>query len=542
MDKSLEYNSLINKVKMMISNVNKMGINTDKFNETLNNIIHNVENRNINSTKQDMASAFLTMDYTYGISELMRLEVILDKYNVYFKAINTCYYLDSQLSKTSDDELIKKYAHQMIMTLKSIRSSGNIHYEDKTKVLNKIYDTVYKLLKLEIANFNESYVYNYVKDNDDDLYILNNYVVKDIEKLDLNDGKYSGLKERMHEINSLGLDKSYFDLKIIKLLLYFEDKLELDNSIEDTLSKLEENTKVISSKVTRLSSQKDKVNELKHDLNKLKLFFTTRCVSLLVALSIVITGGVGIFKLSKAIATSKNYKMVTTTYSDKWGLNTEEGLIEDFVASKYADNSVFINVYDVWHETLDGYARDYKQYDVSSYQFDDIKNYLDYSLDYYDVDYIENKESQYSVTDLYKSEYAEVMKLDIDKSEVIKEIDKSEFGISLTGFYIIYIFVLVLICCKINSDTFFFDDLKENFEKYDDKKWNKKEELAKLKKMIEEISNIVNSNDELRKQFETLYEENKYLLNKPEELYNRFNELVKEVNINDVKKLIKEKA
>lgn len=542
MDKSLEYNSLINKVKMMISNVNKMGINTDKFNETLNNIIHNVENRNINSTKQDMASAFLTMDYTYGISELMRLEVILDKYNVYFKAINTCYYLDSQLSKTSDDELIKKYAHQMIMTLKSIRSSGNIHYEDKTKVLNKIYDTVYKLLKLEIANFNESYVYNYVKDNNDDLYILNNYVVKDIEKLDLNDIKYSGIKERMHEINSLGLDKSYFDLKIIKLLLYFEDKLELDNSIEDTLSKLEENTKVISGKVTRLSSQKDKVNELKYDLNKLKLFFTTRCVSLLVALSIVITGGVGIFKLSKAIATSKNYKMVTTTYSDKWGLNTEEGLIEDFVASKYADNSVFINVYDVWHETLDGYARDYKQYDVSSYKFDDIKDYLDYSLDYYDVDYIENKESQYSVTDLYKSEYAEVMKLDIDKSEVIKEIDKSEFGISLTGFYIIYIFVFVLICCKINSDTFFFDDLKENFEKYDDKKWNKKEELAKLKKMIEEISNIVNSNDELRKQFETLYEENKYLLNKPEELYNRFNELVKEVNINDVKKLIKEKA
>ena len=52
--------------------------------------------------------------------------------------------------------------------------------------------------------------------------------------------------------------------------------------------------------------------------------------------------------------------------------------------------------------------------------------------------------------------------------------------------------------------------------------------------------NAINKNEELRNKFNELYEANKYLLNNPQELYNRVNDVIAVEEVNDAKKLVKD--
>ena len=77
-----------------------------------------------------------------------------------------------------------------------------------------------------------------------------------------------------------------------------------------------------------------------------------------------------------------------------------------------------------------------------------------------------------------------------------------------------------------------YDETKEllaNKERY-------KEYKDKIADNINKMLELVNQNEELRDEFNRLYEANKYLLDKPDELYQRFNNITN----NDAKKLIKE--
>ena len=51
---------------------------------------------------------------------------------------------------------------------------------------------------------------------------------------------------------------------------------------------------------------------------------------------------------------------------------------------------------------------------------------------------------------------------------------------------------------------------------------------------------LINKNDELRSEFDKLYNANKYLLDNPDELYNRIDQVVKNNYSEAAKKLIKE--
>jgi cell fate (sporulation/competence/biofilm development) regulator YlbF (YheA/YmcA/DUF963 family) len=61
-----------------------------------------------------------------------------------------------------------------------------------------------------------------------------------------------------------------------------------------------------------------------------------------------------------------------------------------------------------------------------------------------------------------------------------------------------------------------------------------------LQDKVNELMKIINSNEEYRNKFRDLYEENKFLLDNPEELYRRINELGQLERIENAKKLVRE--
>jgi len=552
-DKALEYKSLIYKINVMIDNVKELGINVDEYNNLLKNIIYNVEN-NVNESKEkDMACAFLTLDYSYGIRELKKLELVLINYDVYSKAINACNYLDIQMLKLTEVKDVKKYSSKIIEVLRSIRNSETLHYEDEKKVIEKVYDTVYNVVKLEIIVTGKSEVYDYVKDYDIDLYILNNLVNNDIDKLDLNDKKYLRLKERMYEVNSKGINKSYFDIEIIRLLLFYDKKFKLkdiiNNNINSILDEIKVNNRSIDDKLYDYRDKKRKLEELRNNLNLTKCSFIRNSISLSLILSTLVGIGVGIYKVNKNISSKEYYSKSGITYSEWNGKNSYEELIS--VKEGNLDDKRLLKVYGAWENIryhggdTNQYERDIKIYDITSYNCGDLEHYVtEHDIDYYGVDYIKEQERQYYVTELYKNEYVEVEEYKIDKSQVIEKFDHKGFKTHMIWSYIIYC-IMVLLISGVTEFELIFGNIENFYYSLKNVRFYKKEKddgLENLNTTASEIMNIINSNEILKEQFNKVYEENKFLLTNPEELYSRFNNLVEKMNTENVKKLIREKA
>lgn len=81
--------------------------------------------------------------------------------------------------------------------------------------------------------------------------------------------------------------------------------------------------------------------------------------------------------------------------------------------------------------------------------------------------------------------------------------------------------------------------LEENKDLLSNKgEYNKYQE--KITNNLNKIMELINKNDELRSEFDKLYNANKYLLDNPDELYNRIDQVVKNNYSEVAKKLIKE--
>ena len=119
-DKAIEYKSLIDKIRVMIANVSKLGIDITKYNNRLDQIIYDVENNAKQSKGQEMAVAFLTLDYTNGIKELKKLEYALRGYEVYTVSYNVCKYIDMRILKFTDVDSVREYSNKMIDVLRKI--------------------------------------------------------------------------------------------------------------------------------------------------------------------------------------------------------------------------------------------------------------------------------------------------------------------------------------------------------------------------------------------------------------------------------------
>ena len=88
-------------------------------------------------------------------------------------------------------------------------------------------------------------------------------------------------------------------------------------------------------------------------------------------------------------------------------------------------------------------------------------------------------------------------------------------------------------------------DLIDNVKDLLEYSREKTDNLDRIREKITEILNIINSNEELRKTFNKLYEENKFLLHEEERLYQEINNLETKLKTEEyikdlkVRKLIK---
>ena len=551
-DQALEYKSLLNKVDIMIDNVNKLGMDTKKYKEVLKEIINEVESSTKVSKSKwgNNASMVLICDYALGIKKLRALELELSEYEVYFKAINSCEYLLMRIDKMdniSNKEEVRKYANEIIELLKEIKLSSTIHYSDEKKIVEKIYEVDYKIIQLEIITFGSSQVYEYVKNYDIDTYFLDRCIRKEIEALNLKDNKNRKIKEKIYELSRDGLDTSYFDIELIKLLMCNSNDIDLKDNIIEELKKIKKEINDIVALYDRtlfryncfLNEHQMRFNEIKQYQRKI----LRRITSTIVSLSIVVGGFWGIHTLMKKISTSKAYPKITTTYSDVYGKEVEDDY--SYVENKEQDRT-YIHVYTDWYDNLElGTIRDIYTYDVSNIELENIEDYLD--LNYTELDADKKTVPLLDGNSLSQKGYTEVEKISIDRS---KEESVPNIGIYIMVSifpYLIYIYLLLIIeseMLDVNGKYFGIINnicqlLKFNIKDYKKGIIKYKNELQECKSYLNSLLEEINKYEELRTRFNELYNQNKYLLDDPEKLLSKIDTLSQELSKEDIKGKLK---
>ncbi len=425
-DIDLVFESLVEELKIMITNISDIGIDTKKYKEKLNNIINDVHS-NVEESKEkwgNNANMFLETDYYPGIKKLNRLKLELNEYNIYFKAVNTCKYLILELDdieNLKDDEKINNYVETIIELLIDIKNSNIIYNKRKKTILKEVYDIVYKIIKLEIIKFGKSRVYEYVKDYGIDTSFLEKYVRKDIENLNLDNEKYENIQKKVYEINSDGLTSNYFDIDLIKLLIKYSDNIdskeEIVNELKNLKNRLNDIAETYNEALFKCNNCLSKSKRILMDLKKYRKRILMRFTYTIVSLGIFVVGLFSTNYLIKKLCTKQVYPKTTTTYSNEYGKEILDGY--SLVGNNEQDKT-YIKVYG---DLIDGIGEDIREiytYDVSNVYLDNIEDYL--NLDYLKLDY--NNDNLIDIYDLV------LMKNRLEDKDEIEETKESTFELS----------------------------------------------------------------------------------------------------------------
>ncbi len=149
-DESLEYKNRIYEIKKQLIRIKELGVDTSKYEEILNDTIKDIEKSVFDANKKDVfKSAFVSQSYLNGLNKLDRLIVLLGEYNSYYKAFNTALYIDLSLKEEIGIDELNKFVNDIIYSIRSLKSSNHLNFEDEQLVLRKVYDVAYKLIKKE---------------------------------------------------------------------------------------------------------------------------------------------------------------------------------------------------------------------------------------------------------------------------------------------------------------------------------------------------------------------------------------------------------
>lgn len=524
-DQAIAYKSLLQKTKSAIEDIGSLGLDTKKYYETLESIINQVENNTSDKYRSgSTAVMFLEQDYTTGIRHLRSFYNILNKYDTYYVIINTCNYIEMELKNEHSKDDIEKYASKMIELLNNLRYSETLKYSEEQKIVEKVYELAYKLIKLEIVNFGESKIYDNSKNYEIDLSFFNECIKNEINTINLDEPKYERLKTEIFNIKSRGIGNSYFDINIIKMIVALNSDLDIIKNIKENIFELKNeidiNNHKLSSKVYNYNCKhKNYITNTLENLKKSRKQFAKSLVSVVLGISFYLGSYAGFTILNRKTTVNKVYDKEITTYSDEY---LEETSSEEFKIDIEAgrdmeeEGTVKVVKYGSWDNSGN---REVRSYDMSGFNFDTLKEYLSIPLDNLEYDiFIESKDDCKYVNRINYTEVERATYNYRSNELYVKRFIFFEFWFLLVEILCFACIDLVILgsrnmnifnrCKQLKKD---FYDLKN------DRKINR-DKLEELRKYALEIMELIEKNEELKNKFNVAIEKNKFLLSLDDEL------------------------
>ena len=529
-----------------------------------------LEKTKIYGTQNNMGSA--TISLSQNDSELIdvynSLKRKLEKSDLLLSAYNYCNSIQADVLKMYDMALkskdkvnindFEKYISKIENYLINLDCYKKINLNiDKNRstnmdfnsiALTRIYEIVYYLIDIDILLTNRSRLYNFIKDKKIYTEYINSILWDEIDRAFNNHTpltREANATRRLYSVAEL-LDKDgkkgdYFYLEIIKLLLAYKSDYDIDKSLSDEMNEYYKGYDDTKYKILLAINDTNEClnlkNECYEDKKMSKKDLKNRLLSLLLSISIFVTGGLFIGKLRKRIFTKECFTKTTETISsisDDTQVEKDEYFTDNLCFSNdnpdtYIPSEKYLYVLGPWqNDKKNNISRSVERYDVS---YSDLSEYD--NLDSIDLDSLEIEPDSYTETiekedainlSKYKGSIRKLENIDYNYEGI--KFDAKDYKDSQFAVYYIYIFFSIIANCLI----FLNFNEKENLILLAQKFINNKNKYIDSQDELEELICILNKyiegNQDLIFEFNRLYEENKYLLLDEEELKNRLNDMI----------------
>ena len=497
--------ALIKDINTKINSIEELGYNVSDFYKVrLNGIKDNYKSL-LNSSDKSLAS--------YNISLLEGLLEELNTYDNYVIVKNSVNYLNTKIQNINiTSEELSEVVSEAIRDIKLINKTIPINNEVEKKIIFDLYETVYKIIELELLLTSNSQLYLYIIQDRLSIPYLNE-LIKD--KIDNIEDKSELLKEKVFEIKKNGINSNYANLELISVLMHYQNNFDYEELMLKRISKdkseFNKRRKDIRDLTSIVSELDDDIyhrfSDKKYALKTMK----NSIASLVLTLSFLSGSALFLPKAFKRWSTEQSYIKTTEIYTT---IDDEDTILDEKVVFYEKPNkSAIIKEYDkYWTKN----KRRYISYDASELEFDTAKEYYDYYVENVNNKYAEVKtankfwndedfsdyEDEYTIVELvnykdngkvfYKTQYDGLITLLIlvDALLVIFTEAHELIGEDCP-------FIISKICQIIDS----IKSYKKNSKSEEEFKLELKERLLELKELLDKNEVLKNEFDKLCEQY-----------------------------------------
>lgn len=537
-DNAIVFQAKIDYVRILIDNINFLGKDTEEFSLVVDELLKQVDDKikeiisrgEVQVINGEKVARKMLIDGVYleAINKIDKIISSLDNYLVYFQTMSNCAYVDKL--ENIDKLELERIVDSLITCLKKIRGSETVYFKDEEKVVRMLYDTVYKVIKLEyrINNDKKSRLYDYVYDYKTDKIFISKLILEEIKKIKEDGIDASRLEHIVNKINRSSFSEDvYFNEELIKEIASIYDRDKIKENILALSKNYNDNIKSIEYSRELLDENNDCIDEVKTNrCTKIK-DISKAIISYILSLAIV--GSLAAIPFIKG----KKVKTITTK-------TNVETMASDEVEEKYLEyneniNSVYIEILEPYEriDNLESYGRNTYRYEMDYNLYGDKE--IDEILELIDLDKIlsylgkvepvyETKNGNLDYYDLYEETIYELVKIKQIPDDYIYEMNEDVVANTLVlSLGLLAFDIAFTICGKrflILATTSWLIDKRRD--------WTTEDQ--------EELEELLHDKKELEKKI-------RYLLDTNEEIRNKYYEMMKDPRVREMlNELAKDKS
>lgn len=514
-DKAIEFNSEYEKLERVLNALKEAHIDVSKERKKAVALKAKIDNEALNKIDPVEIETL----YDNGIKCLKEINDSLKRYEIYFVAYNSASDIEQGLQNEKiGEEQLKAFAGVTISLLKRINSSDTRAFQSEEKVVDKVYDVSYGIIKLELLTRGTSSVLDWVKTDQVASNLIDTRIFEDIAKFPTDSTIYSEIRTLLANINrktnitSGEVELNYTALDeglILFLALQDSQNIErIESSLFATLNEINdlENAQMCQG-YTNEKSQ-NKIDSLTAAIKKSHIYKE-------IALALGLIGLViGIKQGSEALAPNFGHNEYKTHVDYYSSVDGEVPEYPEYMRPFKHNSKTTLKAYGPWNQEgifYGDYERSVVEFDLSDLDLENLEDFA--SIDFSELAATSEETETAEELDssmLYEKAIVEITRITQDPNDKIFVPNETAKEIFLTVISFIdaalAIFGGGLIIINIISK------IKKRFENGS----LRKTELASLAEGLKRYEELSNKNEEFKKRLIESYKKYSEVINNAE--------------------------
>lgn len=436
-DYAIKYNAKLMEVKNNIELLEKTNLKIESFNDIINKIEVELKEqikKSYESFDNNISSKTFLYDavgaaYSKAIDKLDKInDYLMEEYNSYYRVESIYEDIETRISSLKEKTYDREISDDAILLLKSLNKTTSINYEEEKNLVEKVYNLIYKIIKLELLYSTDNTLFDYIKTNNIDSIYISKLIKEEIN----NFSDKEEINKVIKRITKYGLDAySYVDKDLIMALL---DANNIESKMKILDSKLymyiEDEKKLESEKATKIEISNNLSKKMK-EKKSLVLYKIKKIGAAIFPTAIFLAGGILIG--SHGTYTYETYKTTTETFD-----TLDSSYNKDVEYKKETKNKIEIVETTPWIKDREDYR--FASSSVNVYTLDDsylntedIREYLNDKEKYILMKSNNNFKNSSNLTKAEENQKLEyqITRVIQDKNDCVEKKDKFNIGLMI---------------------------------------------------------------------------------------------------------------